>query len=519
MSAQTIELADIGPLERLSIPLKPGFNVLTGRNDAGKSCTIEAVAQLAGGAGRITCRDGAVKGSIEGLGVRITAGRSTRRSGELEALSLESSLPIADMVDPKIKDPLAADGKRIKALLAITGAKADPALFYGLAGGKEAFDKLATVESLQADDLVDLAARVKRCFERVARVEEDGANNSDGKAAADRDAGAGLDMSIETDAAKLQSALESAVELKTTLEEQARAAQKAKANALAAKSQLDKIAAQAQDEAAVLVRLNDAKLAEVRTQNILNAATEAKRQAEDALREATAEVERAFKDRRAADLAIEHAIQSVESLETNKALAAGWQAQIDEAADAYEPSPGDLKQADEAVHRSRQAIERAAVVRAASERIAKATKHQKDAAAARKQAERLREAARQTDDVLSDAVNSRHLKVKAGRLVTIKDDGREAYYADRSQGTRWTIALDEATDLIRRMGAEGTAIIAAPQEAFESLDVRNRRLIHEHAVKLGVAILTAEAIGEEVAVRHYDPDNDWKANGGKVGSS
>ena len=59
---QNIELSDIGPIEKLSIPLRPGFNIIRGRNDAGKSCTIEAVARLAGGNGSVTCRDGAAHG-------------------------------------------------------------------------------------------------------------------------------------------------------------------------------------------------------------------------------------------------------------------------------------------------------------------------------------------------------------------------------------------------------------------------------------------------------------------------
>jgi hypothetical protein len=233
-------------------------------------------------------------------------------------------------------------------------------------------------------------------------------------------------------------------------------------------------------------------------------------QAREALRSAEQAELTTIIARDAAAASLSHAKQAVESLEANKALAAGWQAQIDDAAETYEPSPDDLRQAGDSVQTARQAIETAAVVRAAKVRMAKAARHQAEAAAARKNADRIREAARQTDDVLSTAVSSRHLRVKAGRLVTKKEDGREAFYADRSQGTRWTIALDEATELIRRLGAEGTAIIAAPQEAFESLDVHNRRLIHEHAVKLGVCVLTAESCGDEVAVHHYDADSDWK---------
>ena len=215
----------------------------------------------------------------------------------------------------------------------------------------------------------------------------------------------------------------------------------------------------------------------------------------------------------AADDSVMAAENALKAVDQNAKLHEALQAAIDGGASVKGPDANAVLSAKGAVDVASKSLETAAVVRAAKERIARAKQHQEEAAKLRKTAHQLREAAKQTDDVLSAAVSSKHLKVKAGRLITTKESGRETFYADRSQGTRWMIALDEATARIRQLGAEGTAIIAAPQEAFESLDVENRRLIHEHACKLGVAILTAEAVGNEVAVVAYEPANDWKRNG------
>ena len=74
MSTETIEVADIGPVERLSIKVAPGVTVLHGMNDSGKSLTIEAVQKLLGGKQKVTQRDDAESsGYVEGLGVTIRA--------------------------------------------------------------------------------------------------------------------------------------------------------------------------------------------------------------------------------------------------------------------------------------------------------------------------------------------------------------------------------------------------------------------------------------------------------------
>ena len=76
-------------------------------------------------------------------------------------------------------------------------------------------------------------------------------------------------------------------------------------------------------------------------------------------------------------------------------------------------------------------------------------------------------------------------------------------YGERSQGTRWRMALDEAVRRIRQLGMQREAFIAVPQEAWECLDPDNRRAVHEHACELGVMVMTAEAASGELRAEAF----------------
>ena len=118
--AEEIELQDVGPIHQLSIPLPEGGGVviLRGKNDAGKSETLNAVDALVTGRGSIEKRDGSPRGSISLGEARLTVVKQQRRDGaELAAVSLDSRFDLADLVDPGLKDPEKADSFRIKALI------------------------------------------------------------------------------------------------------------------------------------------------------------------------------------------------------------------------------------------------------------------------------------------------------------------------------------------------------------------------------------------------------------------
>ena len=112
----SITIRNIGPIEELSIPVPKhgGVVVLKGRNGKGKSQALAATESLIRGNGTaLSHRDGSLKGEVNGFGARLTVARHTRRTGELDVVSLEGKLDVSQVVYPGIKEPGAADAKRI----------------------------------------------------------------------------------------------------------------------------------------------------------------------------------------------------------------------------------------------------------------------------------------------------------------------------------------------------------------------------------------------------------------------
>jgi len=173
----TIELTDCGPVKALSIPVQPGVVVLRGRNDIGKSESLKAVSKLLGGKETISCRQGAVNGTVEGFGVKVSLGKArTSARGELEALSIEGNLPVAELARkfgagaPKGRfhgAVVEADLNGQKALLL------SPTTFMNLSGTSvqeaKSFYKLANEDLLVVCDDLNLPVGKLRCRARGSR--------------------------------------------------------------------------------------------------------------------------------------------------------------------------------------------------------------------------------------------------------------------------------------------------------------------------------------------------------------
>ncbi|MDE2106484.1 MAG: AAA family ATPase, partial [Patescibacteria group bacterium] len=206
---KTIEIENLGAIKHVSIPYPEGGGlvVLKGPQGAGKSTALSAIDALCGKSASLEKRDGAISGSVSGLGVTITVKKSARRTGELEVESIEGRFSIADLVDPKIADPLAADAKRIKALVQLAGAESDQALFYDLVGGQAEFLRIVGDQSKEKD-LLKLAGVVKKKIEATAREIESSADAEAGKARAYRESAAAAPAEEAIDPATLQADLE-----------------------------------------------------------------------------------------------------------------------------------------------------------------------------------------------------------------------------------------------------------------------------------------------------------------------
>lgn len=489
----TIELKNIGLVEVVSIPITPGVVRLLAPNDRGKSTGLEGVQRLLGDKrAAVTCRRGQPAGSIEGLGVQIGVRKSPRRTGELEAVTLDGPLTIADLVDPGVKDPAVADLRRIRALLTLNGAKPDVTKFYDLLPyGQEQFEDV--VGAPEGEDQVALAGLVKRALEAASRRKAELAAKERREAEACIAAFADVDLEAESNEVTLDGAYRSAVE---------------KDSALHAKAEAHGVAAERASEASENLAEAKASYGGPTTEE----AEAAIGKAADDLEDCTANVEELSAKLRAAERKLdgaraEHIHQNsvMDATEQHLKLLAGWRVSIDALANFEAVDQAELTTAGEAVTKASEAVQLGARVREAATKVKAAEFDIAGAKAREKVAETYREAARATDDVLSSAVDSEALRVVEGRLMTHVEGRGDVLYHERSQGTRCRLAIDEAVKLIRRENAEGTALIVMPQELWDGLDPTNRREIDAYAKELAVTIITAEAADGELRAEEFTP--------------
>ena len=473
-----IVIENIGPIERAVIPYpeEGGVVVLRGRNGQGKSTALEAIEAAVTGKGKLEPRDGTLRGTVEAFGVTIGASKSTTRKGELEVHTLDGKLDVASLVDPGLKDPVAADARRIKALVSLTQAKPDIGAFAELVGGQAKFAEIVRPSSTSGDDLIVIAEKVKRDFETVAREHEQKAENLSGRAAALATVPEGLDVTASDDAAALQAALEQRIGEAAALVNATRNADQIANQVAAAKAKLDT------DDAKTI----DARLLAAQTRRRETFAQMTADQANvERLRKELAAAEAAYRLSSAAHISAGDVLTAITS--EHKQLAA-----LLEAANAMVPTAPTTEQREAAVaavDAARKAVERGALIRQVKTQLAEAAQITEQATAIAKEAATLRNAAKGIDGVLSDVVASAGvaLRVQDGRLVLNTWRG-ETYFADLSHGERWKLALEIAIKAVGRGG-----VLVVPQEAWEGLDPTNRAAIRAHLTGSGVVAYTAEA--------------------------
>jgi len=480
---ETIELTNIGPNERLVIQCPKGGGIieLHGTNDLGKSEALDAIDSALNNRGGIEVRRGCVAGSLSAFGVNVKIGKRMTRTGEAVVESLEGRFSIEDLIEPKLKDPLAADAKRIKTLIQVKGAAATADVFYPLLGGKEEFESIVSKTAVDSEDFVVMAERVKRDIESAARKLEEQAKHEDGHAQGALAATSGVDMDGESDAKKLQAAHERAVRRDSELTTRATAHKDAK---IAARKAADAI--------------GDAEA--THTGPTLAAATVVETTAKQHADEAQAEVGRletllrdAKTSRDAANVAYSNALTARKSAEQHESTLATWREQV--AASIPEaPTDAEIVAASEAVTKALEALERGAIIRRARDSKANADRHAELATQHRQKAMRLRDAAKGTDDILSGLVASAGtpLRVEAGRLMYESEKGTKTY-AELSHGLRSRIALGIA---IEAVGPGG--VICLKQEFWEGVAPAKRKELAEYVRGKNVLVLTARATDDEV---------------------
>jgi hypothetical protein len=494
--SDNITVRNIGPVHQtLVIPVQPGGTVIRGGCGVGKSQTLLAISLALGGDGKVSPTRGEKKGEVDCLGVRLSVGASrTTRTGEPDCTCLEE-FSLEDLIYPPRKGEDEKQRYGISALLRITGAKADPALFYELAGGKDAFDKLITPAQAKTDDLVELAGRVKRAFDARARDAVAEAEREEGKAAALRNAGDGLDLNIATDAANLQAALEVAAGTKSALDEQAKAATQAKSRAESARRSL----AQANLPTPETI---------LGAENRLSIARNARETASNDVSLLEAQLRNAKNTLALAEKEEEAAAEALGALEKTAEAGKGWNDAIADAADVWEPSPEDMTNAAAMVQQARTAIETAAIVREAKRKVEEAKQHQEAASEHRRVAMQASENAKGTWEVLSTCVNSKRFSVVDGVLLgTLPDGQTKPYYGDMSDGERAMVAIAEKIEKTRgtEPDSKRLAIVDIGQRIFQDIPDSVRAALFRMSAEMFACLIAGQVDDGPLRAEVYEP--------------
>lgn len=486
----TITAENLGPIPALEFALQsPGVTVLVAPNGSGKSILLEAVQAAAKGEGKLPLRDRTRKGKVEAFGAVITIGGTCRHTGEFEVTNLEGRFDLAALVDPRIKTPAAADKARIKALVSLTGAEASVNLFRAHDAFDD-FDAVVTSASIETDDLIEMATRIKADYDAAALVRERQAEREQGAATA-LIPKADLDLTEESDATVLQAAYNERRDELTRLEEQARNAKlyrehSDRAKQILSESGADRLASERVDA----------------LQSITDAGTGIL-EAHDKIAELNLQI-RTLQGQIQTLQAAEHsANQRIKSIDDQLKMVTAAQEMLAKPA-ITPPEQSDIDDAKTEVELAQAAIEKGALIRQAKADASKVKEHRSKAKAASDKAVRYRDAGKATDDVLSSCIKCPQLRVesdgKTARLVTDTARGKSIPFHDLSDGERWTIAIDIGAD---QVGEGGLLVIS--QIGWEGIDGAHRLAIHQHAVNRGVYILTAEAASDPNATNEIVP--------------
>lgn len=478
-----IVIEDVGPVERVAIPLPPGGGlvVLRGANGAGKSESLEAINGLLGNdpaRKALRPRDGAKKGSIVGCGVTITVGRQNRVGGELEVAALDDKLDIGALVDPGIKDPAAADRRRLQALIRVSMTSADPDLFASLS--PEPLGDVVPAEVLDKKDLIEQAGGIKRAFEKKARDAEEQVELIQRKESVLLESVKDVDLTGESDEASLRAEYERASRAVTEIETRIDDADKAAQAASNARLQLERAKESYKGPSVTQAEL-DVRGAEADEQ----VASAKVRRLEEELNQAKA-------DYQASRSATAIKRQSLDAARQHESTIASWTETV-EASIPPCPTSVDLAAANEVLSAARTALQQGEVVRRAKSKLTEAKTLRATVNSLSQKSESWRSAAAGVDGVLSGIVEELGSPISVGEddkgdtRLTVNHPRRGLmFFADLSVGEKWALALPIA---IKAVGDGGVIVI--PQEAYEGLDPTNRGLLARLLKGSNVTAITA----------------------------
>lgn len=492
---KSIELEHVGPIQHLSIPIPEGGGViiLRGLNGCGKSHALNAVEALYSSAARKDLRnsDGMPSGKVEGLGVTVRLGRSNTVKGELVCESLDGRVDPSDLVDPGLKDPLAADAKRLATLIRLAGVKISSDQWQQLIGDVgEEIDLKAFVDA----DPVATADRLRRRIHDLALTRERLATSKAGESAAIEKTVADVDVDQEHDAKRLAEQLDRATSQLAAAKQQHESFLESVESFDAAKQMLDEVreeminADEANEERTKCDNgYTDANVYAGDCRKLLKEAEDALAARQRILTEAEHRQQMALSKLRGAEAMVAESNKQQEQIKRLEEII-GRGVKVD----VTDEWIAELTQAKSTAFA---AVQQGQVISRAIDSKAKAESIRAESEALSKAATKLRELARSTDTVLEQGLIDAGfdtIKVHDGRLCVESERGLEPV-SELSHGERWRMALDLAA-----RGLPKGSVLPVCQEAFESLDPANREFVNKLARERGLVIISAEATDGEL---------------------
>lgn len=486
-STNSIEFQNVGPIEHLTIPIpeEGGLVVLRGQNGSGKSHALAGVESLYSPSVRKSLRnsDGVPSGKIEGLGVTVRLGRSNTAKGELLCESLDGRVDPSHLVDPGLKDPTAADARRLATLVRLSGIKVSLSQWQSLAA--ELADEIDLIAFVDADP-VATADRLRRRIHEVALNRERLAESKANEAAAMTKSFADVDLRGEHNQGELARRLDSATQELAKMQQTRVFAQEAVAKAEEARKLLaeHESTACAPDEFAQRITELEADIAST---------NETLAEAEQQVRFLRNELDMQKRSLAANKDWLAAAMQQQSQLSS-------WHLTISRSESVACPSDDAIAALETVKAEALKAAQQGEVIRRAIESANKASAIRDEADQLAAMAVKLRALARSTDTVLEQALvdaGYSTIKVHDGRLCVESDRGLEPF-SELSHGERWRMALDLAA-----RGLPKGAVLPVCQEAFESLDPANREFVNALAKERGLVIVTAEACGGDLRAEVY----------------
>lgn len=486
----SIEVTNGGPIEgtfTIDLSNGPGAYEFRGRRGTGKTTCISSIDWLAGHKVDVTLHDGSLSGKVEGFGVVAPIGGKKRRKGELPLDTIDAEkFSITDILDPQGKTPDVRDATRIKAIASLSNVKADPSLYYDLAGGQKAFDELGIKES---DDPVQLASRIKQAYERIARDKQNNADAEAKHAEPLEHVPDDVDINGVSDLEELSSKRDAARDEAAALSDARRhgltrdeeIVQASKRLELLRKDYTGPSAKEAADKcqlAGEAVRTAHAKVEDLQKQLI---------EAEHALVLAQEKAAAAEQVKNAAE-AHESALKELEAVTQVPAK-------------EY-PTVEEIEAAQEAVKEATVAYEHGVRLRDVKRNLEQAKAHRESEQKLRAAAGEARNKAATVFEVLARSLNTKHLQIKpidgAPRLfVEHPKRGRTAFDQTNglSDGERVDFTLRE---LLPHLEAPG--LLPIPQRVWQDLQPSDRLDLHKLAVEKQLYLFGAQVDDDDLRV-------------------